>query len=204
MWTKVLIKDNYVNFETLVSIVNLSFARIAISKKKSNLSDDIEFSLRGIDFIQVAIATVGVVSDVFYEIRPTSEWEKRIIEFVNSGVEEFRPDGEYWAEEYSGSYKGDPTCKYYALSSLKELLNTALFCRGSVLEYTYDKTKLVLFSMEELKTSESYNYVSILMTEYEYERERQREKEEHERLEDSGDPDPDSWMDNPEDYWNID
>jgi hypothetical protein len=81
------------------------------------------------------------------------------------------------------------------------------FIAGHYLKTIWTIQNWVLFSKEDLKSSDSDKYVDILMTQDEWEIEKQREKEEHEKngdYEDSIDRDPDSWMDNPDDYWNID
>lgn len=113
-------------------------------------------------------------------------------------------------EEFSsGNYNGDITYEYYPVEAFGNLFDDAVIQRAKEVEDIWYGRSLVIFKMDNIHFYEdgSTSSIPFCKNELEIEDDRIEEKDRKESWAISVEEDlkqASSWMDNPEDYWNID
>ena len=222
MKTKFYVDNRFVSFASFDLFADVSYMRLKI-----NDGNDSERKLpyiESLEFLKREVEGERLITIDRLKARCTEKWELKILKYISSNPTEGRPDGFWWKEPYGDSLTGDPNYKYYHLDEkIQELFENALVFKSYLPEKKY--SIFLMFSKEDLIADAYSEQWTILIpmtpTEisarrrdaYEAQREMESYFTEYPPHTDEYPPDDlfpskrnevDDWMDNPDDYWNID
>jgi hypothetical protein len=213
------ISDKHVSFETFVSITDVKIIRFLCET-----SDNKVLRIRNIKLLTPTYNE--------YTIRTTEEIQVKIINYINEGrAFEFEENKLFkdisdddWIDENSNinledgiEYKFFRITPHSFYGTFNDFLEEMFFQRAKEdfenrLGYKIIGTIIAMFLQDSIIRSETsnYSYIKLPMTSDEIDEmnEFEERKKELREIEDEDNYDPiddaDSWMDDPENYWNID
>jgi len=145
-----------------------------------------------------------------YTIRTNNEIQSSIIDLLNqNGLPEVRPSEDTWVDENSkGQLVDGYEYKFYEIKDFYNFFKNMFFQRATECEKSmYDRTTLAMFLQDHIHKIGEYSFIRIPMTPNEIHDAKKKEDRKKELdSEYTYDPreDANSWMDDAENYWNID
>ena len=222
-----ILNIKYLSVEIKLNNDNIKYSRFDSRYRVYN--SDNYFQFNRIDY-RVDLNFIRVENDVnidltpcFHEYRKESFnvrisdfWAKEIFEFLGNDISEDRPSEGTWI--YSNeNYEGVSACKYYNIDKFGDIFESAIIQRAEDFEDEYhSRLSFVMYKLEDIfnyNDNPDQKYISILHDDYQQKKhvdeiEKRRQESDESDFYDlrnkKGIYDPNSWMDNPEDYWNID
>lgn len=202
-----------VTFNVFKELTGVDYIRLRLRNYLAGEEATFDFNLDQLNFIVTHKDSVRY-TDYIYKVRFTKFWRDSILNFLQGNqLAETRPDGKLWIEESLGETMGHYAYHYYPISDFEKLFEGALLQGAIEMENSNKKNYLVMFNMDEIHTfkdDSSYIYslmnLSEILTWERNEAERKKRMEEnddYDLMNRKGFYDANSWMDNDDDYLNI-
>jgi hypothetical protein len=202
----ITLTDKHVNFDTLISITDVQRIRFICK-----IVDNKVINIKSIKFLTLAYGHYYMeFTEKEYTIRTNNGIQSGIIDLLNQNdIPEVRPSEDTWIDENSkGQLVDGYEYKFYEIKDFYNFFKNMLFQRATECEKeVYDRTTLAMFLQDHINKLGDCSFIRIPMTSdeiYDAKREEDRKRE----IEDGYNYDPredaNSWMDDAENYWNID
>jgi hypothetical protein len=191
-WThEVIYKEDSLSYGLLNYILSIDYIKLKIINLKVIELYFLTVSRFYTDKTLINTYEYRIETNRSYEIRYTKEFPKELINFIlKNRIRQVRPDGVKWKETNEiGNDKGDSDFCYYAIEDLEPIFVDKYFSKTDNLS-----GYLTMFKKSDL----FLNKINVVMTEHEIDQESKDDRDYYSK--DSSD----DWMENPEDYWNID
>jgi hypothetical protein len=195
---KIKNRKRHLKFETLIDVLDFSHISYEIDTNeigKKIISNIFLYSLCNVeDYGQITYFNYNVyLSPILYS---------KLLDFSVSEIPEDRPDGDAWQDDSysSSSLKGNPNAKYYKLSHFFNFFADSE-CQWCPEAAMFNKA-IILF--EEATDKE---YIDVIYTSKDTDMLLGVEEDENKNdnfYYDNPRKYSDDWMDDPENYWNID
>ena len=191
-WTHTVIyKEDSLSFDLLNYILRIEYVKFKIVNLKLIELYFLNVSTFYTDKTHINTDEYHIETNISYEIRFTKNFPKQLISYIlKNKISQVRPDGVKWIETNEiGNNKGVSDFCYYATADIEPIFFGKSFIKtDGLLGY------LTMFEKSELLL----NKINVVMTEYEIDQESKSNRDDY-SIDSS-----DDWMENPEDYWNID
>ena len=204
-----------ISLNILKNLIGIEYIKLKRSKEHDKIGNLREHIL-DLKFVTVSYQHY---TECIFIVRFTQFWEDQILNLLKDNkIFQVRPDGENWKDEYEqGIYTGNPDYEYYTFSDFSQLCEDAVIQRALEIEegiWCWNKC-FVMFKIEDIRFYEDGSISSIPFVRNQEEIEQEEIKQEkmrkdvqasneYDRRHGSGFYDANSWMDDSENYWNID
>jgi hypothetical protein len=217
--------SNSISYDTLIEIMGFRFIRVQLGVRKCRSypssmflpQDTVDECVVLLEFLSLGhfpneSGEIVSVTDQSCTIRLSNYYEKQLLQLLkNNSLQQNRPDSVLWIENFTNevcetSSKGNPKSHYYPIGDFKELFKVAKFQRAAELEFGISRGEgkasiFVVHNSDDIKN----NLIDFSYNQYELDKLEFAERERRDNwIDRKDDYDINTWMDNPDDIWNID